>query len=330
MRLFTTKSALRSVFLIFLLIIGKLVAEGGVDTSVYKQIIYTSPLEWGLYYLVNLFSWSIIFTSFMLTANYPVGFSLALIDLIVWGIYFFFSKRDETFNTNLAPLALFSAVGVLLTYNVLRQYIATIFFLVASIRFFQNRGVWIWHLIVLALFSHFSSAIFLVPLLLSRYNFKKKIVRFMLFPVVYLVGMALFQKFTPSALAGVESIGDPTSELYAFVLFALSVFALFHIKLKLCAAGSQQPAKIHEASRFLFYSIAIILAVAAANLPVWLVNRFLISFIFLTSSYVFITVPTAGTKHSRSHGITVNFATLCVLLATVLFHPGAAQMIGLN
>lgn len=338
MRIFTKKSVPQSVFLnfllvvflIFLLTIGKLVAVGGVDTNVYKQIIYTSPSEWGSYYLGNLFSWSIIFTSFMLTANYPIGFSLALIDLIVWSIYFFLSKRDETFNTNLAPLAMFGAIGVLLSYNVLRQYISVVFFLVASIRFFQNRGVWNWHLFVLALFSHFSSAIFLLPLLLSRYNFKKKIVRFILFPMVYLVGLAIFQNFQPRAFAEAESIGDPVIELYAFMLLSLSVLVLFHMKVKLCAAGCPQPAKIHEVSKFLFYSFVTILGVAATNLPVWLVNRFLISFIFLTSSYVFITVPTSGAKNSRVYGRTVNFLTLCVLLATVLFHPGAAQMIGLN
>ena len=330
MYLYITKYTVGSVFLIFILTIGKLVADGGVDTNTYKQIIYSSPAEWGSYYLANLASWSIIFTSFKLTDTYPVGFALALIDLIVWGIYFFFSKRDKSFNTNLAPLALFSAVGVLLSYNVLRQYIAAVFILVASIRFFQNRGVWIWPFILLALISHFSSAIFLVALLLSRYNFKKKIVRLILFPVVYLVGIALLPNFQLRALAGAESIGDPTSELYAFLFFAFTVFVLFHIKLKLCAAGYQQPAKIHETSRFLFYSIAIILAVATTIPPVWLLNRLLISFIFLTSSFVFIIVPAANTERGRFCRQAVNFATLCVSMATVLFHPGATQMIGLN
>jgi hypothetical protein len=49
----------------------------------------------------------------------------------------------------------------------------------------------------------------------------------------------------------------------------------------------------------------------------------------LTSSFVFIVVPTAKTGRCRFCRLAVNFTTLCVSLATVLVHSGVRQMVGL-
>lgn len=327
MRFSFSVSALGAASLLSIILLVKLLGEGGVDTNTYQQIIYSSPAEWGSYYLSNVFAWSIIFTSFKLTEGYPIGFSLAVIDLVVWVSYFLFSKRDTNFNTNAALLALLSISGILLSYNVLRQYIAIVFVLICSIRFLQARGVRAWPFFILALLSHFSSIIFLAALLFSRYNFKRKIVRVLLLPLIYLGCTALFVKFRPSVVSGAESIGDTTAELYAFFLLALVVFVLFNLKLKVCSAGRSQPTAIQEASRFLLYSLAIILAISAAGPPVWFINRFLISFVFLTSSFTFITISKGGTKYGKVLGLSINFATIFLLIVTVFFHPGAMNMI---
>ena len=327
MRFSFSASALGAASLLGIVLLAKLFGEGGVDTNTYQQIIYSSPAEWGSYYLGNVFAWSIIYTSFKLTEGYPIGFSLAVIDIIIWMSYFIFSKRDKNFNTNGALLALLSISGILLSYNVLRQYIAIVFVLICSIRFLQARGARAWPFVILALLSHFSAIIFLAALLFSRYNFKRKIVRVLLLPLIYLGCTALFVNFRPSAVASAESIGDSTAELYAFFLLALVLFALFSLKIRVCSAGRSRPIAIQEASRFLFYSLAIILAISAAGPPVWFINRFLISFIFLTSSFTFMIISKGGTKYGNLLGLGINFATISLLIVTVLFHPGAMDMI---
>jgi hypothetical protein len=329
MRVSVTISAVGAIFVICILLLAKLISEGGVDTITYQQVIYTSPVEWGAYYLSNAFSWAVVYTSFKLSEGYQVGVSLALIDLFVWICFFAFSKRDRDFNVYAAPLAMFSISGILLSHNVLRQYIAMVFILIVSIRFFQARRASVVPFAVLALLSHFSSAIFLFSLLLSRYTFKKKAVRMLLLPVIYLICTAFFMAVPPSAITSPQNLGDTTAELYAFFSLALSVLALFFIKSKLYSTGRTQTTAIEEASRFLVYSIATIFTISAAGPPVWFTNRFLVSFIFVASSYIFILTPGKRGRHGRLYSWIVNFTTIVLLIVTALFHPGAMSMIGL-
>lgn len=309
--------------------IAKIFARGGIDLKTYQMIALTNPLEWGNYYLRNFISWITIYVSFSMTEGKSIGLSLVVLDLILWGMFFIMTRKDTHLNRSLAPLAMFSVAGILLSYNILRQYIALMIFLILYMRLLNRNSVTTGLFSLAALLSHFSSIFLIAALYFSKIQFKSKSRYFITMTLSIALYFSLIIIFRNSIIGSFGVLDDHVIEFYAFLMLSVSMYFLFHLKANFCMHKNTGFKKIIASKRFLSCLLIMIIGLFIAGLPVWVLNRLLISFMFLTIVFVF---TFKRTRRSLQSQLVDYFATLsCFLtsLISLIVHPGARNMLGL-
>ena len=134
-------------------------AHGGIDLLQYKNISTTNISAWNAYHFKEIFSWSLIKLSFQISTFLNLKHPCFILSLILLTIFKLSIKKMDT-SSKLIPLAMLSPFTVLLSLNILRQYIATVMVTLTIIHLFKNNFKLATVFSIFAIFSHQSVMFF--------------------------------------------------------------------------------------------------------------------------------------------------------------------------
>ena len=305
----------------------KTLSLGGVDIEVYKRVAYLPPSEWGDYHKANFVSWYWIYIAFTWIQNLPAGYSLALIDLLLWSLFFFIAAADEPYDWRYAILSMISFAGVLLSYNILRQYIAVVLILCAAVALMRGRKGMAALFTMAAVFSHYSTLFFIVIFIAAwlssriRMNVKLSVL------AITVASYAFFTFFNISKISSASDLGDGVGELIIYAALAgVLIFGLLRQRIRALEKLGAKTAREIIAFRFFTFSYCTTLIIFATGAPIWLANRILISIIFLTLSFA-LCIRIGEKRKVSVFSFYSDLWPLAFMVATIFLHPGAFSML---
>lgn len=283
--------------------------SGGVDVHVYKESV-DRVLEGGAaYYYKEIVSWGIIAFNFKLFEGGAV-YALASLTLLMWIIVGLFVKGVKT-NIYIS-LMLVSPFGVLLSLNVLRQYVAVLFFFVAFISLLDKKSYLAHVMAILTVLSHNSFIVFIVVLYSLYY----------LGPKLSLIVVILFSFCISLVISSgpINSVGDERVKLILHIMYVLGIYAFIPIVSYCCRwIDLEFGVKLFGLS---LLSIAILFSFGA---EIWQINRLLISLGFFLLLYI------THMMFIRPHKYGIRLLIVLLLIFynsfSLMHHSGAMAMI---
>jgi hypothetical protein len=298
----------------------KIFSVGGVDIDNAKDIInaadtYSSALDF--YFIKEWLSWVIIYIANLIPGNAIALFVfLAMIGtaLVIGGL---------RMATAIAAITL-SVPGVLLSENVIRQWIAVVFLMLILNQYIEKNKLSI-TLMLAALFSH--NSVILVPIFIVAYRWLLRCENIFLALagaiiitlLIYNVGQMEFIALIFQNKVVIES--DSIVEVYAFFLNFAILYSAWLLSTKVRLLNGILVIIIH----------AVLVHTLAQLVPYWLVNRLQLY------SYAIIFIMLVMQMERRQMGAFVISKSLSVMTAFILFfsqvgqlffHSGARAMLG--
>lgn len=234
---------------------------GGRDAFIYRLVFESSqgaegepisvtgtgaasePLYIGLVRLLRLF-----------TDDYHVYF-FVVYGIISFGIVYFISKTLEARHSVLPLILIFPAW--LHSFNIMRNWIAIAFFLVALTFLIRGRRPAYYALVLVATGFHLSAAVMLLFPLAAALLFGRRRPQWTLIGIIVMNGLLLFvSDFVSRIVEGTRYEGylnlDPTSPLYVLPLVAMAIIGLVCV----APAGAAQPGS-KELTQLLLFAIGL-------------------------------------------------------------------------
>lgn len=287
---------------------------GGIDIEVYES---TSAILWGegtAYYYKEFVSWGIIALAFDVIGKSSHIYALASISLFMWLCIIVFVKGASK-NFYLA-LVLISPFGVLLSLNVLRQYIAVLFFFIAVINIVDKRYFIALFMSLLSIFSHNSFVIF-VAILYSLYIFGPKLT------VITAMALSLIASVVMSSSSPINAEGDEKLKLIMHFTYVLGIYVFIPFISYCC-----KWIKLDFGDYLFRLSLLSILMLLMLGAEVWQINRLLISLGFFLLLFI------AYHILMREHYFGIRFFIITLLIffnvLSLLQHGGAISMLNLD
>ena len=305
----------------------KIDAPGGTDLAVYSQIKYYEPSEWQDYRNSNFVSWYILYLLFTFTSSWSIGYSLALLDIALWSIFYLCAFRTREYNWRFAILTMFSFAGVLLSYNILRQYISVVFLMCCAMQFLNRRNFTAVFFALLAALSHFSAIFFIAVFALSWITDRLNINRWLVTGVITVGSYTFFTYFAVDKLRNSSDLGDPLFELLAYTIVCAGfVFYFVNKRLRLVEQLHVSESYAGVIKNFMVRSFLIIGVIFLTGAPIWLTNRLLLTLVFLA---VCVTLSARNIESRRYMPLSPyrNILPFILLIPTALLHPGARSML---
>jgi hypothetical protein len=250
-------------------------ARGGVDYDRYFDV--TNQLTTSFYYMSNIVSWSIIYMARVLSN------SLTEMSLIITYFLYLISVSSERPNSNTKSLyflflALISPVGVLLSLNVLRQYIALFFMFLAFYFWCKNKNYRAYIFLIISILSH--QFVFLFVAIFFLHRTMKTYVVLLAIPVIVI----LINMYGP----GFFSLGDDFEKLQVYIMYSSLLLAVHVVSLRLVSVDTFYN-KL-DVEKYLLVMFVTLLAFSyMTDLPVWGLNRLWIGYGFLLLLLIFST-----------------------------------------
>jgi hypothetical protein len=304
------------------LVIGTFLVNsvGGIDLIDYKKNSALGVGEWGAYFYKEFFSWLLIKVAFDVSEVLGLKNPVLIINLILFLIYLFFT-RSMGLQARLTPLVLIGPLSILLSFNVLRQYISIVLFCIAVLSLLKNNWKTSLALSFLAFFSH-QSIIFLLPVVYACRLINFYVTAIVIFSVQFFalllnatLGLNLYSD------QGYSYTGD-TPLLYkviAHFAYVFFLYAMLRVRYFFDKKSNLNNLFIEKLTNALMlFSVLIIIF----PWPEWIVNRLLINIAFI---YLFLLL-TREKMMLNKKGLFVLF--LCFANAGgVLLHSGALSML---
>lgn len=319
-------SIMSLVFLLpayFIICIFLVKSVGGIDLVEYEKNSGLGFKDWSWYFYKEFFSW------FLIKFSYEVSWWLGLkqpalvINAVLFLMYLFFTK-NMGLQAKIVPLILIGPMSVLLSFNILRQYISVVLLCLALLNLLGGNWKVSLFLSGLAFFSH-QSIILLVPLVYACRFFSFYVASGVVFCgqlIVLLLnvvfGLGLYSD------QGYNDAGDIPST-YKVLFHFVYVFFLF---LMLRGGRLWRDCTLMKYD-FIGKIVSVLMVFSILMVvfpwPDWIVNRLLINISFI---YMFLLLARERFVAKRCGGF-VFF--LCVVNAIgVLFHGGAISMLSFN
>lgn len=307
----------------FIICIFLVKSVGGIDLVEYEKNSALGFKDWSWYYYKEFFSW------FLIKFSYEVSWWLGLkqpvlvINAVLFLMYLFFT-RNMGLQAKIVPLILIGPMSVLLSFNILRQYISVVLLCLALLNLLYGKGKVSTLLSCLAFFSH-QSIVLLVPLVFVCRFFSFYVASGVVFCgqlIVMLLsavlGLGLYSD------QGYNYVGD-ISSAYKVVSHFIYVFFLF-VMLQVGRLWRDYSLMKYD---FIGKIVSVLMVFSISMLvfpwPDWIVNRLLINISFI---YMFLLLSRERFVAKRGGGF-VFF--LCVVNAVgLLFHGGAISMLSFN
>jgi len=299
-----------------------LFSEGGIDISVYQGNSKKSVLFWGGYELKEFVSWLIIKGAFTLSSVIGLDKPFLMLNAILFSLSLFLIRGIQ-YRRFALLFILVSPFGVMLAFNVLRQYIAVVFFLLALINLYEGRVGRSVFIALLSFFSHNSILPFIL-LIYATFLLNNLFLCTCMFLFLYAY-LPIFNYFFGGG--GYEDPGitdsgkvDPIfkviiNELYVLILFVFAIFRLNYEKVK--------NKFVKESRKFVntlfFFNIMLLFS----PLPFWAINRLLINIGIILMLIVFYSYRKRLGK--KEGGLVI--LLILLNLISLLLHPGARNMV---
>ena len=313
-----------AVFSSYILI--KLNAPLGVDISVYKEAIDNGISEWSIYYLRESLSWRIIETLGILPFS-NLNIRLIVLDFSVILLIAFILRR---FKLSIAflPLIIFTPTFVLLSNNVLRQYIALPFLLAFILSLSRGKITLSTLSGALAILAHNSSIFLIVIAVFSskKYKANKNTALLLIATLIALIAISnqwpLISRYIERSA---EAVDDSIAKNIGYILYYFTALA------GIAFAFQRQKQSRHEDLFGMHFRHALgLLATSGLMaellllfLPVFMINRILIS---LTCILLILwTAHLRLLKLRTQAGSVVFIATFSA--GALLLHDGAKSML---
>ena len=283
-------------------------ARGGIDYERYIDV--TNQFDISLYYLSNIVSWTIIYSARLISDN-VTGISL-LITYLLYLINISFERQRYNSKTFFYLFfALISPVGVLLSLNVLRQYIAIFFLFLAFYFWCKSKNYRAYALLIMSLLSHQISFIFAPVFLLSRVC-NIPIAFCTIIGCTILINSYSVEFFT---------LGESAEKLYFYNLYSAFLLSVHLVSSRLL--NYEMLYNNVELEKYLCTMFFTLLVFSyLTSLPVWALNRLWIGYSFLLLLIIFST----KVKNFGKFWLLKIFLLASNLIA-LSFHNGAKNML---
>lgn len=296
-------------------------AIGGIDLITYKANSDLPLSMWGIYFYKEFFSWGLIKLSYSLSDYFGLDQPILVLSFILLAIFRCFNIGSNI-DARYLPLIILGPLSVLLAFNVLRQYIAVIFFCIALIMLMRRRFLLFCLAGLLAFFSH-NSIIFLLYLVVVSYFLSLGSAMFMVFvfqaAVLFadrFLGVGIYNTDLLSASGGVsESV-----KVVFYFLYVVFLFLLF----------SKTPGVRRTTQGYFLKKLSLTLLFFAVMVVVfpwssWMTNRFLIYIGFTYSFFLLLQLDEWRIQRGRYNLFVAIFVVVSVV--ATLMHGGAMSML---
>lgn len=297
-------------------------STGGIDLIAYKIGSSIKIPDWTVYFYKEFFSWTIIKISYEAADLFGLKQPIIFINLLLLTICAFFTK-NSAMRVSLLPLALISPISILLTFNVLRQYISIVLLCLVILNLLHRNWKTSALLAFLSLFSH-QSVVLLIPTIYACYFFKLR-------TVTAIILLSQLSIFALNSFAGIDIYSDQgytevtdTPSIYK-MYFYLAYIALIFVVLRFAKkSGDFLFLETSFISKLISAILIFSIATAVFPWPTWIINRILTSTAFILI-FLFFSLK----KHRGSKGDLLAAALVTFNIFGILFHGGALSMISL-
>lgn len=265
----------RNLVILFTIIIVFLQSPGGIDLINYHRESEIGIFSFNFYQIKEFVSWFLIKISIYFSGLLNLHNPALMLGLGTYLSFLLIKKRYDIYPASLF-LCLVNPILILLIMNVLRQYVSVIFLFVSILAIFKEDKKIFLLMTMLAFFSHNSSAFISIIIFMSFYLTKSK-----LFFVTIAIGV--FIPFVSSYLNFGSEYNyqgeNADNKFYGYFIVMIVIVMFTYIKLKL---KSEADVRFYDyilklGFLFLFFSILSYIS----SLPIWVINRFLVSFVGL-------------------------------------------------
>lgn len=301
-------------------------APFGVDVERYEVILREGVLEWSAYYLKEWVSWGALDLLSMLSPQLSVAQQLMALDLAVAGVVWLACRRAGFVGLRFTFFYV-SFAYVLLSFNVLRQYLAFALLVgavVAAVNEWPRRTLMF---ALLALFAH-NGSVLLLPALLPIFVRRLR-ATYRVIGVLLVLAGGVVLSLNEAVLAAFETGGDVLEEpFWKILLYAgLSLYLVWLARLRrrevLRGGGPLWQADNLQWQSAALFGIGVLVSLTPfAN---WIISRNWITVLALQSVLYLCFRGTGRYTHASAlQFVLLYFLPMALLLA---LHSGARQMV---
>lgn len=288
-------------------------APGGVDLFNYEMYSERGIFSWTPYELKEVFSWLLIKVSYSI--SWSVGQVTALPYLVII-LTIILSLRTSILIASIMMLFLLcSSFGVLLSQNVLRQFVGAIILykLYESVFILKNSSVinFMWG--GLSLISHNSSVVIIGIIYIAR----KKGIAFLIYSILLFSSLLVMGALGFIKYGGEYEDNSGVSEIIKITYF-FSQYMFLYVALFYSRSDRDK-----SEDRFYITSIIMFLFLYLFGFPVWAINRLIISMlVLLLFSVVYSCLCFFDIKNKI-----ILLIVFLLMIALLFLHKGALGML---
>ena len=301
----------------------KYLAPLGIDIERYYDSVRYGIDEWTAYYLKEFVSWGLLSIASSFYEGKSANLLLIFVDLMLWSIFVIFTPR-KLVDPRFYFLVLLYPTFILLGFNVIRQYVAVIFFSVALFNIFAGRKKIFLLFSIFSFFSHNGiTPIILATAIFFIYDSNKKFGIFlMVFSFFLFFGLFSIDFFNESLTRNADALEDGIDKLALYFFFAILCLICIIIKFRSLDKDSFSDVRnrIYRYSLFIFF---FCLMLSSLPLPIWMINRIWISAISL---YCVLFMCTKMRFRAGAGGLQ-QLAFAAMNFVVLAAHPGARSML---
>ncbi|WP_225784956.1 EpsG family protein [Xenophilus sp. Marseille-Q4582] len=300
-------------------------APFGVDVERYDVILREGVLEWSAYYLKEWVSWGAMDLLSALSPHLDLAQQLMVLDLVVAAVVGL-ACRNAGFVGHRFAFFYVSFAFVLLSFNVLRQYVAFALLAGAAVAAVNERPRRTLLLALLALFAH-NGSLLLLPALLPVFLRRLRATYRVMGALLVLAAVVLLS-LNDAVLAAFETGADVLEEpFWKIALYAgLSLYLVWLARLRRReVAGADSAARLADNVQLQSAALfAMGLLVSLTPFTNWIISRNWISVLAL-QSFLYLCYQGSGryTRASVLQFVWLYFLPMGLLL---FLHSGARQM----
>lgn len=301
-------------------------APFGIDVERYGVVLQEGISDWSPYYLKEVLSWGVLDLISNLSPYLNLSGQLIFLDGVVL-VAIFAACFKSGFVAYRFPFFYVTFAFILLSFNVLRQYVALVFLvaaLVASVNKWPKRFL-LW--IVLAIASHNGSVLVAPALMLVFLRDIKSSYKILL--TICAAASIVLMSTNEVVLRAFETSVDALEEpFWKVVLYAtLSCYMSFLVWLRHKEAVRRGLKSIQVVSNSKFSSVMLFcigLLIMCTPFTNWIISRNWITIISL-QIFLYLCMPDSG-RYTKSSVRSFVFIYFLPMMLVVAFHTGAWQM----
>jgi len=304
----------------------KINSDFGIDVERYKIVLENGISEWSVYYLKEFVSWGVLDFLSKFSPYLDVSQQLILLDFLVL-LLLIFGCRGGAFAGYRFILFYASFAFILLSFNVLRQYLSIAFLIIALVAAVHG---WRWRFaisIILAIASHNGTVLLVPSLLLVFFREFKPTTRVLLAiaGICLMVLMSTNESVGRAFEAGSEALEEPFWKVLLYAFLSVHMVVLFRMRHKDIVRYRSDLLEAESRAAYLNLSLLLFgVVISITPFPNWIISR---NWLGIISLQAFLYLGFQGAeKYTYSSARRFFFFYFIPMSVLVFLHPGSRQM----